>query len=124
MSFKSLVSPRRRAYTRLIGSIANALHSALQDEGNRHGLTKSAIAEKLGKNKSVVTRLFAGTANMTLESLSDLAYAMNRSVRVSLEPKSAPSGFNTILHPTVNVLMPGPQVAASPTPPRKPVVEL
>lgn len=115
MSFSSKVSPRRRTYVRLIGEIARALHTALLEEGKTKGLTQSAIAEKLGKNKSVISRLFAGSSNMTLESLADLAFAMDRSVHVSLTPQSRPQGANQApLHaPEVKVV---PSVAGQPVP--------
>ncbi len=124
MSFRSPVSPRRRAYSRLIGDIANALHSALEDEGKRRGLTKSVMAEKFGTHTSIITRLFAGTANMTLESLSDLAFAMDRSVEISLVPKEVSSVPGNMPRPTVTSVSSGPQLASAPISLTRPVAEL
>lgn len=85
------IDPRRRSYARLIGEISHALNTALDKENSRRGLTVSQIADLLGVNKSHISRKFAGTSNMTLETLADLAYALDRSVSISLmDRKQAP----------------------------------
>jgi transcriptional regulator with XRE-family HTH domain len=82
---------REKSYVRLIGEIEHALNQALSEEHKSRGLTKAQIASLIEKNKSFVTRKLSGSSNMTLETLADLAWAMNRPVRVSL-PSRAPSG--------------------------------
>jgi hypothetical protein len=94
MSFSLKSDPRRRTYVRLIGEIQRALNSALEEEDAKRGLTQRNIADTLGKNKSVVSRLLSGKKNMTLESLADLAYALNRPVKVSLPARDFPPGSN------------------------------
>lgn len=84
MSSKPLISPRQRTYARLIGEVRRALNEALIEENKAHGLTKSKIAATLGKNKSFVSRQLNGTGNMTLETLADLAYALNRPVKIAI----------------------------------------
>ena len=79
-----VLGKRRRTYVRLIGEIRHALNQALVEESARRGLTRAEIARCLGKNKSVITRKLAGTSNMTLETLADLAYALDRPVKVQL----------------------------------------
>jgi hypothetical protein len=92
------VSDREKSYARLVGEIQHALNQALSEEHVVRGLTKAQIAAILGKNKSFVTRKLSGSSNMTLETLADLAYALNRPVRVRLPPRS-PAGSNVLIVP-------------------------
>jgi hypothetical protein len=101
MSFSLNVSPRRKAYVRLIGDIQRALNLALAEEHSKRGLTRKMIADLLGKNKSVITRKFSGSGNMTLETLADLAYALDRPVKVGFPARPLTPGSNS--------LSPGPQ---------------
>jgi transcriptional regulator with XRE-family HTH domain len=87
MSFSIKTDPRRRSYTRLIGEIQRALNGALYEEHAKRGLTRKMIADVLGKNKSVITRKFSGEGNMTLETLADLAFALDRPIKISLPPR-------------------------------------
>ena len=89
MSFSANTTPRRRSYVRLIGEIQRALNSALEEEHTKRGLTRKEIADILGKDKSVITRKFAGSSNMTLETLADLAFALNRPVKVSIPSRDS-----------------------------------
>jgi len=99
MSFSLNTTPRRRSYVRLIGEIQRALNSALEEENAKRGLTRTMIADILGKNKSVITRKFAGSGNMTLETLADLAYALNRPVKVSLPSRDTAPMSNHPVQP-------------------------
>jgi|SRR5271165_1081716 len=94
MSFRIKIDPRRRVYVRAIGEIYRVLNEALAEESRKRQLTRKEIAQILGKNKSVVTRAFSGSGNMTLETLSDLAFALNRSVKISLPPNEIPMMSN------------------------------
>jgi transcriptional regulator with XRE-family HTH domain len=88
---------RRRTYVRMMGEILHALNQALAEEHAKRGLTISEIAKILGKDtsyKSFISRKLSGMSNMTLETLADLAFAMNRPVRVSLPPREAPAMSN------------------------------
>jgi transcriptional regulator with XRE-family HTH domain len=92
------VSDREKSYARLIGEIQHALNEALSEEYSVRGLTKAQIATILRKNKSFVTRKLSGASNMTLETLADLAWALNRPVRIRL-PSRAPAGSNILMTP-------------------------
>ena len=105
MPFSSItLDARRRTYVRLIGEIQHELNQALAEEHTTHGLTKADIAKALNKDKSFVTRKLAGTSNMTLETLADLASAMGRPVRVSIPSRQPPVGTN-LPTPTPPILM-------------------
>jgi len=80
---------RRRTYVRLIGEIRHALNVALAEESERRGLTCTGIAQLLDKHKSAISRQFSGVGNMTLETLADLAFALDRPVHVSIPARDA-----------------------------------
>lgn len=92
-SVKSPISKQRRTYTRLIGEIQHALNQALTEENVARGLTRAKMAEILRCDRGTITKLFSGTRNMTLETLADLAYALDRPVRVSLPSRSATNQY-------------------------------
>lgn len=85
---------RRRTYVRLIGEIQHALHTALVEEQGRRQLTRTGMAEALQTNKSFITRKLNGTSNMTLETLADLAFALDRIVKVELVSRVTKAGSN------------------------------
>lgn len=78
----------------MIGDIRHALNQALSEEFEKRGLTQQNIADLLGKNKSFISRKFSGDTNMTLETLADLAYALDRPVRISLPERDKLGGNN------------------------------
>lgn len=78
------ISKQRRTFVRLLGEIQHALLEALDEEYQSRGLTRAEIARAIGRNKSFVTRKLSGQSNMTLESLADLAFALDRPVKVRL----------------------------------------
>ena len=109
MKFSSLrLDNRRRTYVRLIGQIRHALNQALADESHARNLTRADIARLLGKNKAFVTRTLNGTSNMTIETLADFAFALDRSVKVELLPRSLAHGSNHMQTPgsTTNTTAP------------------
>jgi transcriptional regulator with XRE-family HTH domain len=85
------LNPRRRTYVRLIGEIRHALNQALAEEHASRGLNRADMARAIGRDKSFVTRKLTGLSNMTLETLSDLAFALGRSVKIELAAKAQTS---------------------------------
>ena len=55
----------------------NKAHSYLLDLFEDSGLTKSELAKRLGKRPEQVTRWLSGPGNLTLDTLSDLTFAIN-----------------------------------------------
>jgi transcriptional regulator with XRE-family HTH domain len=78
------IDKRRRSYLRLIGEIKHALAQALAEEHAERGLTMAEMARTLEVDRSHISRKLSGETNMTLETLADLAYALDRPVKVSL----------------------------------------
>jgi transcriptional regulator with XRE-family HTH domain len=89
------ISKRRRTYVRLLGEIQHALNQALSEEHLKRGLTRAEMARIIGKNKSFITRKLTGVDNMTLETFADLAFALDRPIKILL-PERGTAGSNQI----------------------------
>lgn len=109
----SSLDARKRTYVRLIGEIQHALHQALVEEFEKRQLTRTGMAEALNTDKSFVTRKLNGTSNMTLETLADLAYALDRAVRVQLVSRTPAPGANFARQPIAKSM---PSAAITPAP--------
>ncbi|HFK5634958.1 helix-turn-helix domain-containing protein [Enterobacter hormaechei] len=72
------VSEREMACERLIFNTTEDLLLAMQDAN----ISQSELAKKLGKSKGHVSQLLDGTRNMTLKTLSDMAYALGAVAKV------------------------------------------
>ncbi|HBL6925837.1 TPA: helix-turn-helix transcriptional regulator [Citrobacter koseri] len=54
-------------------------------------VSKSDLAERLGKTKAYVSQLLSGSRNMTLRTLSDICYALNIKPTVGFEDEGKTS---------------------------------
>lgn len=80
-------SPERaREYEResLIIEVCEEILAALQ----ANQMTKAELASKLGTSKSHITQLLNGARNMTLRTLADIGFALNRKPRFKLAHKN------------------------------------
>ncbi|MDP1837843.1 MAG: helix-turn-helix transcriptional regulator [Reyranella sp.] len=98
-SAKISVDKRRRSYVRLVGDIHHALNQALTEEHAKRGLTKSRISKLLNVGRSAITKQLSGSNNMTLETLADLAHALDREVKVSLPERMVVQQSNQVSEP-------------------------
>lgn len=72
-----LVDSRKAAFARLASRVLETLNEAVSTRKDE-GQTLSAIAEKIGCNRSSLTRTLNGSsANMTLRTISDILWATN-----------------------------------------------
>jgi transcriptional regulator with XRE-family HTH domain len=83
------VDKRRRTYSRLLGEIHHALNAALNEEKVKRGLNMTKIGKLLGLGRSAISKKFDGRHNMTLETLADLAFALDRPVKIFLPERSS-----------------------------------
>jgi|GEM_PF-5171589 len=88
-SSEAKIAPRRRTYVRLLGEIYDQLNQALSEEHAAQGLTQADVARSLDVTRSYISKKMNGTSNMTLETLADLAFGLNRKIKVILQPNIA-----------------------------------
>lgn len=70
-SFEFDILPKRKAFVRLLGDIHESLYRMVEDSG----LSRSEISDRVECHRSSITRRLNGTANLTLESMSDIIWA-------------------------------------------------
>jgi hypothetical protein len=75
-------SRRDYEYERLAAWALNEIHEAME----RNNLTKADLARALGTSRANITQAFSGSRNITLRTLSDLAWACISRVSVKVEP--------------------------------------
>lgn len=54
-------------------------------------ISKSELADKLGKTKSYISQLLSGSRNMTLRTLSDICFALNIKPTITFEDEARTS---------------------------------
>lgn len=86
--FDQPTKPSDVAFQQLLVDIYDALHQRAEVL-EKQGVSRSEIARRMGKNRSTVSRLLNGRANLTLQSLAELATAMEFRVGMSLKPYEA-----------------------------------
>ncbi|WP_051608915.1 helix-turn-helix domain-containing protein [Fodinicurvata fenggangensis] len=84
MSYRLAITPKRRKVIRFIGGVRDALVNAYLDEKKENGVTKQELADRVGVNKSVITRRLNGSANLTLRSIAEMADALGRDIEFRL----------------------------------------
>ena len=63
---------------RFIGKVRNELVRAFVEESATSGLTRDQLAQLLGVHKSVITKRLRGNVNLTLRSIGEMAWALDR----------------------------------------------
>ncbi|WP_138379183.1 helix-turn-helix domain-containing protein [Luteithermobacter gelatinilyticus] len=86
MSFKINISGKRKVFANLLAELHEELYDIYQKRNEETGLTKADIAERLEVHRSLITKKFGGTSNLTLESVAYLAWALDCKPRVELIP--------------------------------------
>ena len=64
-------------------------------EAKNQEKTLERLAKAIGKTKGYLSQLLGGDRNMTLRTLSDLAYSLDMEVQVSLTPNIEKRGWKT-----------------------------
>lgn len=75
---------RRDMFLGLAASVSAQLKDNYGELFSEGHISQSVIAERLGINRSAINRRLAGASNMRLETLSDLCWALGRSVRIEI----------------------------------------
>jgi transcriptional regulator with XRE-family HTH domain len=61
------------------------------------GLTRSGLAERIGKSKGHVSQLLNGERNMTLRTLAEIAHAVGHRIEVRVSDLQAPPNYPVIV---------------------------
>lgn len=67
-----------------MGQVTKGLVAAYEKENSKTGFTQAQLANKIGVDKSVVTRRLHGDANMTLRTLADMIWALDHEIEVKI----------------------------------------
>lgn len=79
------------AEERLIVDVAESILARIEERR----ITKSELAVVLGKSKAYVSQVLDGSRNVTLRTLSNIAFALDCEVEVSLRRKLTAEGWCT-----------------------------
>lgn len=87
MSFLFDIGGRKRKAASFITKVRNELLQALVEEKAARPFSQQQLAQKLGVNRSVINRQLNGEANLTLRTVADLAWALDREISFELKKR-------------------------------------
>lgn len=76
---------RAQAAAKLRGDVLEMLHDALETAG----LTRVALAQKMGRGKSAVTNALTGDGNLRVNTIAEYLDAMDMDVEIRATPRAA-----------------------------------
>lgn len=76
-SFEFEICEKDLAGAEHITDVNREIVSAFVRHCKDNGITKSMLADRLGVNKSVVTKMLSGKSNLTLRSVGELCWAID-----------------------------------------------
>lgn len=120
-SFHFDIGSRGRNAGRFIARVRNELLRALAEKKRGARFSQQTLANKLEVHRSLINRQLNGEANLTLRSLSDLAWAMDLEIEFELKKPAAETGSNqttttsTVESAPVRILN-GARTSVAPTP--------
>lgn len=91
--FRFDIDARSRTAGRFIGRVRRELLRAVMEE-KRSGMTQQELASRLESRRSNINRQLSGEAEMTLRSLADLAWALDREITFELRRPHDTAGQN------------------------------
>lgn len=98
MSFLSTADDRRAVYLNLVSWIESQLRDAYAELNEAGAENQSSIAKKLGVGRSAVNRRLTGQHNMTIETLADLVWALQKAITVNIFDPRASQTSNSHIH--------------------------
>jgi transcriptional regulator with XRE-family HTH domain len=129
MSFKISLSPKDRIAGRFLAQLHAVFSNAAVDAKRKRRLTQKQIANELGVDKSVVSRIFKGGGNPTARTIGELAAVMGyrpelvlHKIKVKTEGSTLsnfpemPEGISKFVPPGIPVAPEtGQEISASPS---------
>jgi transcriptional regulator with XRE-family HTH domain len=91
--FRFDIDERSRTAGRFIGRVRRELLRAITEEKGA-GLTQQELARRLESRRSSINRQLSGEAEITLRSLADLAWALDREITFELRRPDQMEGQN------------------------------
>ena len=83
-SFQHKPSNRRAMYLAAAGSVESQLRDAYAVRYRQGRETQVTVAKKLGVGRAVVNKRLRGLTNMTIETITDMAWALGYSVVIKI----------------------------------------
>lgn len=94
MLFRFDIGARARSASRLIGDVRSDIIRALVREKLSKGTTQQQLADKLGVSRAELNSRLAGKDELTLRSIADLAWALDKEIVFELKEPEAAAGQN------------------------------
>ena len=76
------IGAKARSAGRFIGRVRSQLLKALIEEKLSRGLTQQHLSEKLNVHRKLLNQQLAGEADLTLSSLAEIAWALDRELHI------------------------------------------
>ena len=93
-SFRFAPNPRTRVTARFMTRVRRELQKAYMEEKASRGVTQAYLARKFGIGRAVVCRQLAGSSNLTLRTLADYAWALERDLIFAMPKRTVTAGSN------------------------------
>jgi transcriptional regulator with XRE-family HTH domain len=109
--FRFDINARSRTAGRFVGRVRRELLRAVTEQ-KQAGLTQQELARRLESGRSNINRQLSGEAEITLRSLADLAWALDREITFELRRPDDTAGQNiapqtsTIGHKPIRIIAP------------------
>jgi transcriptional regulator with XRE-family HTH domain len=109
--FRFDINARSRTAGRFVGRVRRELLRAVTEQ-KQAGLTQQELARRLESGRSNINRQLSGEAEITLRSLADLAWALDREITFELRRPDDAAGQNiapqtsTIGHKPIRIIAP------------------
>jgi transcriptional regulator with XRE-family HTH domain len=109
--FRFDINARSRTAGRFVGRVRRELLRAVTEQ-KQAGLTQQELARRLESGRSNINRQLSGEAEITLRSLADLAWALDREITFELRRPDDAAGQNiapqtsTIGHTPIRIIAP------------------
>lgn len=99
-SFKRTPDNRRSVYLNLAGSIESQLREAYAKRHEKDGTSQSAVAARLGVDRSVVNRRLTGRTNMRIDTIADMVWALGHCIKVEIFDPDETNTNETVIIPS------------------------
>lgn len=106
MGTKSFAELMARLETTAEGQAANATVGFLVQVNLRMqalGMSNATLAQRMGTSRAYVTRLFRGSANLSVQSMVKMAMAVDAQVQLDLRPNGAARKAAGLLQSDVDI---------------------